>query len=184
VSRAVIPRGVGELGGHVLRSSFLPFRRSGCGWFLSPHSAHPLARGMRSCYIHCMVLSAALTCGSQQVEQAGHKPADIGCQGRRGQGETTCHADNRLPHTQAGIPAQHNHRSGQQHGNRNRDRQTLTPFPTRGQDGITTAVVSRRRRPAAICDVASGHGQRISRTCRCRPGFARDRRTTGRRGSR
>jgi hypothetical protein len=132
----------------------------------------------------CMVLSGALTCRSQQVEQAGHKPVDIGCQAGRGQIETRRHADNRLPHPQAGIPAQHDHRSRQQHGNRNRDRQTLTPFPSPGQDEITAAAVSRRRRYAVPCAVPSGHGRCISGTGRHHLWFVPGRHTTGRCGSR
>jgi hypothetical protein len=164
--------GRGSYCGRVIGVTFLAFRthlwRAECG-------------GVR---FTCMVLSGALSCRSQQVEQAGHKPADIGCQAGRGQVEARRHADNRLPDPQAGIPAQHDYRSCQQHGNRNRDRQTLTSPRSRGQDEITAAVVSRRRRPAVPCAVPSGHGRCISGTGRHHLWFVPGRHTTGRCGIR
>src|SRR5580704_12433575 len=72
-------------------------------------------------------------CWSEHAEQALGNAADVGRETGRREVETQHNADQGMQDSQAGVPAQQDHRDSQYHDNGNTDRQSITPFPESGQ---------------------------------------------------
>jgi hypothetical protein len=110
--------------------------------------------------------------------------SDFAGQAGRGQVKPKRDADQRMPYTQARIPAQQNDQHTQRSDDRDRKRQLITSLHLSIGKTAMSAPVNHRGMLATPCGVTIGNGRCISHRRRLRLWPARHMHTPGRAGSR